>query len=128
MTSPSYVGMVDALKLYIQNYTNFNGRSTRSEYWYAALGIYVVDLVLLLLGKVLVIFTILASLLSLATIVPSLAICIRRLHDIGKSGWWYLLGFVPIVGWIILIIWFIRDSQPGDNQWGPNPKGINPVE
>lgn len=127
MTSPSYVGMVDALKLYIQNYTNFNGRSTRSEYWYAALGIYVVDLILLLLGKVLVIFTILASLLSLATIVPSFAICIRRLHDIGKSGWYLLMGLIPAVGGIILLVFMCTASQPQGNQWG-EPAGSSMLQ
>ena len=68
------------------------------------------------------ILSILSVIWSLAIFLPSLAVCIRRLHDIGKSGWWYLLAFIPLVGAIILIIWFCKDSEPGANAYGPNPK------
>jgi uncharacterized membrane protein YhaH (DUF805 family) len=61
---------------------------------------------------------------SLAIFIPSLAVCVRRLHDIGRSGWWYLIGLIPVIGWILLIVWFCTDSQPGANKWGPNPKGL----
>jgi uncharacterized membrane protein YhaH (DUF805 family) len=61
---------------------------------------------------------------SLAIFIPSLAVCVRRLHDIGRSGWWYLIGLIPVIGWILLIVWFCTDSQPGANKWGPNPKGF----
>ena len=60
---------------------------------------------------------------SLATLVPQIAITIRRLHDIGKSGWYYLIGLIPLVGGIILLVWMCQDSTE-DNQWGPNPKNI----
>jgi len=59
---------------------------------------------------------------SLLVLVPGLAVAVRRLHDIGKSGWMLLIGLIPIVGGIILLIWAASDSQPGDNQYGPNPK------
>lgn len=58
---------------------------------------------------------------SLVILIPSLAICIRRLHDVGKSGWWYLWILLPLVGSIILMVQFCKDSE-GDNQWGPSPK------
>ena len=65
----------------------------------------------------------LGGLVSLALLLPSLAVAVRRLHDTGRSGWWILLGLIPIIGWIVLIIFFVQDSQP-DNQYGSNPKGL----
>ena len=59
---------------------------------------------------------------SLAVFIPSLAVTVRRLHDVGKSGWFYLIGLIPLVGPIILLVWFATDGQPGTNQWGVNPK------
>ena len=110
------MGILEAITSFFTNYTNFHGRSRRSAFWW-------VELVSFIIGWIPVVNII----FGIAIIIPSIAIAVRRLHDIGKSGWWLLLILVPIAG-IILIIWFIRDSQPGDNQWGPNPKGINPVE
>jgi uncharacterized membrane protein YhaH (DUF805 family) len=51
-----------------------------------------------------------------------LAVGARRLHDIGKSGWWLLISLIPVIGWILLLIFFVKDGQPGVNQWGSNPK------
>ena len=59
---------------------------------------------------------------TLAVLIPSLAVCVRRLHDIGKSGWNYLIVLIPFVGAIIMIVWFCSDSQAGENNWGSNPK------
>ena len=118
MTSPSYVGMVDAVKLFIQNYTNFNGRSTRSEYWFTYLAFLIVGSVLGLLSSFLSIFKILTGLLSLAILIPSLALSIRRLHDIGKSGWYLLMSLIPLVGAIIVLVFLCTPSQPQGNQWG----------
>ena len=61
---------------------------------------------------------------ALALLVPSIALAVRRLHDIGKSGWWYLIVFIPIIGILVLLYFFVLDSQPGSNQYGPNPKGM----
>ena len=62
---------------------------------------------------------------SLGILVPQIAVSVRRLHDIGKSGWFYLIGLIPVIGWIFVLVWFCTDSQPGDNQYGPNPKENN---
>lgn len=70
------------------------------------------------------IFSILYSLYSLAILVPSLALVWRRLHDIGKSGGWFFISLVPLVGWIILLVFLCKDSEPGDNAYGSNPKGM----
>ena len=109
------VGILEAVKLYFTRYTDFKGRSRRSEYWWASLAIGILG------GIVGAIIPDLAWIWTLATLVPSLAICVRRLHDVGKSGWWYLWILLPIVGTIILLVQFCKDSTP-DNQWGPNPK------
>jgi uncharacterized membrane protein YhaH (DUF805 family) len=56
-------------------------------------------------------------------LVPSIAVTVRRLHDTGRSGWWILISLVPVIGWIVLLVFMLTDSQPGSNQYGPNPKG-----
>jgi len=61
---------------------------------------------------------------SLGVLIPGLAVSVRRLHDIGKSGWMLLIVFIPLVGWIWLLVLMVTDSEPGENQYGPNPKGI----
>ena len=70
------------------------------------------------------IFTFLLGLFDLALLVPSLAVFWRRMHDIGRSGAYYFLGLIPLVGWILLLVWECQDSQPGANQYGSNPKGM----
>ena len=109
------VSIVEATKLYFMNYVNFSGRSRRSEYWWATLAIGLIG------GIIGAALPDLVGIWSLLTLIPGLSLCIRRLHDIGKSGWWYLFIFVPLVGQILLIIWFCKDSTE-DNEWGPNPK------
>lgn len=123
------VGFVEAGKLYFQKAFDFKSRSRRSEYWMACLFLIVVNLagsfVLGFLGGLLgeagaAIAGIVYLIWGIYCMIASLALCVRRLHDTGRSGWWYLLNCVPI-GNIFLIVWFCSDSTE-DNQWGPNPK------
>ena len=115
MTTVAPVPFMEAVKLYFIRYADFKGRSRRSEYWWASLAICI-------LGSVIgAIIPDLSWIWTLITLVPSVALSIRRLHDIGKSGWWYLINFIPVVGQIIIIIWACKDSTEA-NQWGPNPK------
>ena len=114
MPSPS-IGMGEAFKLYFKRYADFSGRSRRSEYWWATLAISLISYAIAF------VIPMLSTVWMLATLVPSLAMCVRRLHDIGKSGWWYLLICIPLVGSIILLVWYCQDSGP-ENQWGSNPK------
>ena len=111
-----------AKKCVMEKYADFSGRARRAEYWSFALCTGVISFVLNLLGQKVGFFDILATLFSLAILVPSLAVAWRRLHDIGKKGTWYLIVLIPIVGWILLIVWYCQDSQPGTNEFGPNPK------
>ena len=109
------VGFIDAIKLFFTKYADFSTRSRRSEYWWAFLFCTLASMAAGIISKNF------AGLWSLAVLIPTIAISVRRLHDIGRPGTWYLLNLIPIVGSIILIVWYCQDST-GDNQWGPNPK------
>ena len=101
----------------LKKYVVFEGRAHREEFWVYSLVNLVVTLVLHLISGVL------GSLYSLAVLLPSLAVGARRLHDTGRSGWLLLVGLIPLVGIIVLIVFWVQDSQAGANQFGPNPKG-----
>lgn len=113
----------DAIGRVFSNYANFNGRARRSEFWYFILFYWGVLLALSLLAVLLPV-AFLIPMFTLATAVPSLSVCWRRLHDVGRSGLWFFLSFLPMVGTILLIVWLAEDSQPGPNQYGPNPKDV----
>lgn len=107
-----------------RNYVGFEGRACRSEYWYWVLFTFLGSIVTAILDAILFPgnqIQLLNSLFGLAILVPSIAVLIRRLHDIDKSGWWWLLSFIPIIGWIILIIWAVRRGDAGPNRFGPDP-------
>jgi uncharacterized membrane protein YhaH (DUF805 family) len=105
-----------------KKYAVFDGRATRTEFWTFTLGNMVVGVALAILGGISDGFVVLSYLFSLATFLPSLAVGVRRLHDTGRSGWWWLIGLIPLVGAIVLLVFFVQDSQPGTNEYGPNPK------
>ena len=106
------VGFFDAVKLAFSHYADFNGRATRSEYWYFYLfNILVTALLTSVMPP-------LSGIWALATLVPGLSVAVRRLHDVGKKGsycWWVLL---PVAGWVMLILQLCKESTE-DNQWGP---------
>ncbi|RYG87752.1 MAG: DUF805 domain-containing protein [Alphaproteobacteria bacterium] len=113
----------------MSRYFDFSGRSRRAEYWLYAL-VVVVATIAAVLADVAIFEKapgsgFLYGIIALVHLVPTIAVNVRRLHDIGKSGWWYLLIFIPLIGAILLIIWACRDSAPGDNRYGPNPKGYD---
>lgn len=116
------------------NYFNFSGRSSRSEYWWFCLFCCLVNWFLPLVFIIALSFStdmdedtmirlslVIPLVISLAFIIPGIAVAVRRLHDIGRSGWYMLIGVIPYIGAIILIIWFCKESQPCDNQYGPIP-------
>lgn len=116
------MSFVDAIKSVFTQYVGFTGRARRSEYWYFYLFNIIVTCVLSILGRAAQPFVYISSIYSLAVLLPGIAVGVRRLHDIGKSGWFFLFNLIPIVGQILLIVWFCQDSQPGENAYGPNPK------
>lgn len=118
---------VEAVKSVYSNYVNFQGRAERSEFWWFVLFYFVAVIVLSLIDGALDSGGILYGLFLLGTILPYLAVSVRRLHDTGKSGWWILLSLVPIVGVIVLIIFYVQKSEPGANKFGPSPVGTAEV-
>lgn len=117
------MNFMDAVKAVYTNYVGFQGRARRSEYWWFFLFYLIVYMVLYTVDLTVFGYPMLSGLFALASFLPSLAVGVRRLHDTGRSGWWLLIGLIPLVGFIVLIIFYVGDSQPGDNKYGSNPKG-----
>lgn len=114
------MGFMDAVKAVLTNYVGFSGRARRSEYWWFFLFQVIVSVIMNVVVSVTGVM-LLSTLVSLALLLPGLAVSVRRLHDIDKSGWWLLIALTG-VGIIVLIVWAAQDSQAGDNKYGPNPK------
>ncbi|NJN75078.1 MAG: DUF805 domain-containing protein [Synechococcaceae cyanobacterium RL_1_2] len=107
----------------LRNYATFTGRARRAEYWYFVLFNFLIAMGLAIIeGIVAKQSGILGGVYQLGVIIPSLAVACRRLHDTGRSGWWMLIGLIPLIGAIVLIVFFCQDSQPESNEYGPNPK------
>lgn len=118
------MNMQEAVRSVLSQYANFSGRARRSEYWFFYLALVIATIIAAVID-VIIGAQIVEWIVFAAVIVPNLAVGARRLHDIGKSGWWQLISIIPIVGWILIIVWFATDSH-GDNEYGPSPKGIAP--
>lgn len=120
----------------IKNYAVFTGRGRRSEYWYFVLFNIIFAIVAMLIDRLIGdTFTMETSrgvlaepfgyvyiIYALFVLIPGLAVGVRRLHDINKSGWFFFLALIPVIGSIWLLVWFCMDGTPGDNKYGPNPK------
>ncbi len=110
-------------KVVLERYATFEGRARRAEFWWFWLANVIVFVVLAVLaGAVSNVIWVLYALYGLAMIIPSIAVAVRRLHDTGKTGWLLLLGFVPVVGPIVLLVFYLLDSTPGTNQYGTSEK------
>lgn len=108
----------------IKNYAVFTGRSRRAEYWMFILFNFLIAFILGIIDFVLEMQGILGGLYMLALLIPGIAVAIRRLHDIDKSGWWILISLIPLIGSIVLLVFMVTDSTPGANQYGLNPKEL----
>lgn len=113
-----------------KNFANFNGRARRSEFWYYYLFTFIVAIILNVVSAVLggipvlgLLVSIVVWLIVVALIIPGIAVGFRRLHDTGKSGLFILVNLIPAVGSIVYLVLCAQDSQPGENQYGANPKG-----
>ena len=112
----------------LKKYAVFSGRSRRKEYWYFVLFVVFISIVLSIVDNLIGAYDrssgagLLSSIFSLAVLIPSIAVSVRRLHDIDRTGWWVLISLVPLVGWIVLLVFHVQDSTPGPNRYGPNPK------
>jgi uncharacterized membrane protein YhaH (DUF805 family) len=110
------------LKVVKENYANFKGRARRKEYWMFVLFNMLFAVATTAIDFVLGTFPLIYVIYVLAIIIPSLAVFVRRMHDVGKSGWWFLIGFIPIIGAIWLLVLLCTDGNPGENSYGPSPK------
>jgi uncharacterized membrane protein YhaH (DUF805 family) len=111
----------------LRKYAVFDGRARRQEYWMFVLISTLLPFVALMLASVLGMqmgngATVLLAVYYVAVLLPSIAVWVRRLHDTGRSGWWVLASFVPLLGTIALLVFSLQDSETGTNQYGPNPK------
>jgi uncharacterized membrane protein YhaH (DUF805 family) len=127
-----------ALKAFWSNYRNFKGRARRSEYWFIQLFLVATNLAAAVIDLALMDGDvdrfianggggIVGLIWILATIVPALAVLVRRLHDTNRSGWWALIGFVPIIGAIAILFFTVSDSDQGENRYGSSPKDSTPA-
>jgi uncharacterized membrane protein YhaH (DUF805 family) len=125
----------------LRDYANFSGRARRSEYWHFALFSMIFSVVAMIIDHILgttfkmdsfndvhvvMPYGYVYLLYSLVVMIPGLAVTVRRLHDVGKSGWFLLICLIPLIGAIWLLVLLFTDSQPGPNQYGPNPKEMEP--
>ena len=120
----------------LKNYATFTGRARRSEYWYFALFNIIFGVVAMLIDNAMgttfnfgygitIPYGYLYLLYTLFVFIPGLAVTIRRLHDVGKSGWMFLVVLIPLIGAIWLLVLLFTDSQSGSNKWGGNPKEVS---
>ena len=125
---------LEALSWYLEvlkKYAVFSGRARRKEYWMFLLINVLISVVLIAIDGLIGTFSpqtgfgLLQGLYSLAVLIPSIAVTVRRLHDTGRSGWWILIALIPFIGAIVLLIFMALDSEPGANQYGLNPKAGN---
>ena len=126
------MSMVDAYKAMWKNYAKFSGRARRSEYWWVILAQTLISTAFSLINiagdSVLgAVANVVISVYGLATLIPMISLTVRRLHDIEKSGWWYLLNCIPCIGSIILIVFFCKEGTAGSNRYGDDPKAPNVV-
>ena len=125
------MNMQTAIRTVFTKYAVFSGRAARSEFWYWILFVVLVSIALSIIDGAFVAPIIgyeafapeaaqpLQLLFNLATLLPTLAVTVRRLHDTDRSGWWILLGLIPIIGNLILLWWYIQPGSAGDNEFGP---------
>ena len=105
----------------LKKYAVFSGRARRKEYWMFLLFHIIIIIALGVIESIVGTNSVIALFYMLAILLPGLAVTVRRLHDTGKSGWWLLIGLVPLIG-IVILVFMVQDGQAGDNQYGPNPK------
>jgi uncharacterized membrane protein YhaH (DUF805 family) len=128
----------------LKKYVVFSGRASRSEYWYFVLFSAIVSIILTVIDVMMGSGTAdtsvsadagmamsvnmgwLSGIYSLGVLLPSLGVLFRRLHDTDHSGWWILISLIPLIGAIVLLVFLVKDSTPGNNEYGPSPKGIQP--
>ena len=111
----------EAIKSGFDHYVDFDGRASRPAYWWWFLFALLAGVAAGILDAALGSDPLLRVIVGLGLLLPGLSVAIRRLHDTDRSGWWVLIGLIPIVGWIVLLVFYLRAGDPGENQYGPPP-------
>lgn len=122
------MSLSEAVRSGFDHFSNWKGRASRPAYWWLYLASLIAWFVPFILasafgGVLKAFFLLVAFIAAIAFIVPMISAVVRRLHDTGRSGWWYFISFVPLIGFIWLLVLLLLDGDPGDNQYGPNPAG-----
>lgn len=121
------MNFLTAVATCFNQYVTFSGRAIRSEYWYFVLFMILGQMVLMIVdGALFPTLPVqpLSTILTLITIPPSIAVTARRLHDIDKSGWWQLLWCLPLIGWVVMIVWLVKPGTASSNRFGSDPLGV----
>ncbi|MFZ4541143.1 MAG: DUF805 domain-containing protein [Rickettsiales bacterium] len=125
------MNLLDAVKTCFNKYATVSGRAARSEFWFWVLFVFLGSLILGIIDGIL--FGVvdaagqskgsgpLGLVFSLATLIPYICVGARRMHDVNRSGWWILINLIPIIGWIVFIVWAATKGTTGDNRYGPDP-------
>lgn len=121
------MNVTDAIRTCFAKYAQFHGRARRPEFWWFVAFLFVLNSVAAVVGGLfpgsdLNAFVSVNTLVVAVTLLPALAVGARRLHDVDRSGWWQLLMLVPIIGVIVLIFWWVRPGDTGDNRFGAVPR------
>ena len=125
------MGFISAITSGFQKYADFSGRASQSEYWWWTVFYLLVTLTAVMLDAILFpastrsqsYFGVLPAIATIALFLPGLTVFVRRLHDTDRSGWWYFIALIPIVGAIILLVFLVSSGTPGANRFGPPPTG-----
>jgi len=119
------MNMSEAVRTVLSKYATFSGRAARSEFWWWILAVVLATIVATILDELIFgsapggeSIGILSGLLALALLLPNLAVAVRRLHDTDRSGWWLLLGLIPIIGFLVLLWFYVQKGTPGANRFG----------
>jgi uncharacterized membrane protein YhaH (DUF805 family) len=113
----------EAIRSGFDHYVKFDGRASRRAFWWWALFVLLVDiaanLIDLAIGA-----PIFSAIVGLGLLLPNLSVSIRRLHDTNRSGWWILIGLIPLIGWIVLLVFYLQQGDAGENRFGPPPEMV----
>jgi uncharacterized membrane protein YhaH (DUF805 family) len=116
----------DAVASALRNYATFAGRARRSEFWFFFLFMLLAQAIAGVIDGAAT-DGVAGGVVGIALLIPSISVTARRLHDNGRSGWWMLVGLVPLIGWIILLIWYCQPGENGPNRFGPDPRAGGPA-
>lgn len=117
----------EAVRSGFDHYVKFDGRASRAAYWWWVLFAFLVEVVANFIDLALGSYPVVIGLVGLALFLPGLSVSIRRLHDTNRTGWWVLIGLIPLIGFIVLLIFYLQQGDPGENDYGPPPPERQPA-